>query len=137
MDINIWAILVATVVGYSIGGLWYTPKLFAHPWLAETGLTVEKIRANPSKMPFIVAFLANLVIATALAFIHARLVPDLSWGAFGNGVGLGLMTGVGVAAAAAAPHYAFQGSSRKLFLIDYGQTLASIVAMSLILALWP
>jgi hypothetical protein len=133
---NIWAILVATVVAQVIGGFWYSPLLFAKVWMRETGLTTEALKASPSKMPFVVAIVSALVLAVALAMIHAALAAESAWGALGNGLWVGLVTGIGVAAACAAPHYAFTGRSRLLFLIDHGHSLSWCVVMSLIIALW-
>jgi hypothetical protein len=133
---NIWAILLATVVAQVIGGLWYSPLLFAKVWLQEVGLTEEQIKASPSKVPFLVAIGAGFVLALALAFLHLALKTESFSGGLWAGLWVGVVAGVGISAASSAPHYAFTGKSRLLFLIDHGQTLANCVVMSLIIALW-
>ena len=133
---NIWAILVATAVAQVIGGLWFSPLLFAKVWMNEVGLTEERIKAGPSKMPFLVAIGAGLVLAIALAFLHLALNEESFGSALWAGLWVGIVSGVGIAAASAAPHYAFSDRSRRLFLIDQGQTLANCVVMSMIIALW-
>ncbi len=42
VGLNWWAILVATVVAFGIGGLWYGP-LFGQAWLKAMGKTEEEI----------------------------------------------------------------------------------------------
>jgi hypothetical protein len=133
---NIWAILVAAAAAQVIGGLWYSPMLFAKVWLREAGLTEAQIKARPSLMPFIVAVGAGLVLAAALALLHLALKEESFGGALWAGLWVGVVAGVGISAASSAPHYAFTGKSRLLFLIDQAQTLANCVVMSLIIALW-
>jgi hypothetical protein len=133
---NIWAILVAAAAAQVIGGLWYSPMLFAKVWMREAGLTESQIKASPSKLPFLVAIGAGLVLAIALALLHLALKEQSFGGSLWAGIWVGVVTGAGISAASSAPHYAFTGKSRLLFLIDQGQTLANCVVMSLIIALW-
>jgi len=53
-DLNWWAVLLATVLGFALGGLWYGP-LFGKAWLAAMGKSAESL--EPSPTPFIVSFL--------------------------------------------------------------------------------
>jgi len=39
MDVNIWAVLLAAVSSFLLGGLWYSPMLFLKPWNAAMGRT--------------------------------------------------------------------------------------------------
>lgn len=134
---HIWPILVSTAVSQVLGALWFSPLLFARVWMREVGLTESQIKASPSKMPFVVALAAALVLAVGISLIHAALNPESTWGSLGNGLWVGLVTGIGISAAATAPHYAFSGRSRLLFLIDQGHSLAKCVLTSMIIALWP
>ena len=70
-DYNLWAILLATVANQAIGALWFSPLLFATPWLKGVGLTKESIQANPSKMPFVVSLITALVLAVALSWANS------------------------------------------------------------------
>ena len=46
--INYLAVLAGVVVNVVAGALWYSPLLFANPWMAETGISMEQINENPS-----------------------------------------------------------------------------------------
>ena len=49
--LNIWAILLASLIGFAVGALWYSPLLFATVWMREAGLDEEKIKsANMPKI---------------------------------------------------------------------------------------
>jgi hypothetical protein len=46
--------IVATVSAFILGGLWYSPLLFARAWQRETGLSDEQLNAAskaPSRAP--------------------------------------------------------------------------------------
>jgi len=44
MAINYLAVLVATVVNFVLGGLWYSPLLFGKKWMALMNVTEEEIK---------------------------------------------------------------------------------------------
>src|SRR5258707_12195553 len=69
--VDTWAIVLAAVAGYVVGAVWY--MALSKPWMAAHGFTHESLKANQSPLPFILAFVANLVIAIALAGVVGHL----------------------------------------------------------------
>ncbi|MBI2935798.1 MAG: DUF1761 domain-containing protein, partial [Chloroflexi bacterium] len=43
-EINYLAVIVGVVLNMVAGALWYSPLLFARPWMKEVGMTEEDIR---------------------------------------------------------------------------------------------
>src|SRR5258707_12923402 len=84
--LNLLAILVAAIATMPIGFLWYSPLLFANPWMREMGIDPndkEKIKAmQKSAGPsYLVAFLASVVSAFVLALcFHEMHVESLEIG---------------------------------------------------------
>ena len=68
IPINYWAVLVAAIIRVAIGFAWYSPVLFLNPWLKETGITLEAMRAGTPKA-LAVDVVASLLMAFALANI--------------------------------------------------------------------
>ena len=64
-ELNIWAIIVASVLNMVIGFIWYSMALFGKPWMAALGFKVEDL--NPKPYIYIVAYLLGLLIAFLLA----------------------------------------------------------------------
>ena len=54
--LNWLAILVATLVGFALGGIWYGP-VFGDAWLAALGKTADQIQ--PSATPFVISFFTS------------------------------------------------------------------------------
>jgi hypothetical protein len=71
--VDTWAIILAAVAGYIVGAAWY--MALSKPWMAAQGFTHETLAADKSPLPFILAFVANLVIATALAGVIGIWAP--------------------------------------------------------------
>jgi len=62
---NYSAVGIAAVAGYAFGGAWY--MVLSKPWIAATGRTEAEIKASFSPVVYIVAFIAQLVMAIFLA----------------------------------------------------------------------
>ena len=69
-SINWLAVLAATVSSFMLGGLWYSPMLFAKPWQRAAGLSDETLKAgNPAMIfggSFVLALLASVMFAMFL-----------------------------------------------------------------------
>jgi hypothetical protein len=128
-DLNWWAIIVATVTGFLLGGVWYGP-LFGNAWLAALGKTADDI--EPSATPFIVSFFTSLVTALVLA----ALIGSLGLVGWLDGALIGLLVGVGFIAASMASDSAFCRWSMSLFGILAGYRVVYSAVMGAILGGW-
>ncbi len=131
-ELNIWAVLVAALANLAIGMVWYSRFLFTEPWLRETGITKDEIAQNPPRRAF--ALWAAGSLAAALTLFYLQSLAGTTGAA--SGLVMGLAAGVGLVAASAAGKYAFAKQSLLLFLINEGNTVVGIVAMSVIIAVW-
>lgn len=55
-------IIIATFFYYMLGWLWYSPFLFAKPWMKSINLTQEQIHKQTSKQHMIVALAGSFLI---------------------------------------------------------------------------
>jgi hypothetical protein len=128
--LNWWAILVATVAGFMLGGLWYGP-IFGKSWLRAIGKKEEDL-TNPAPafaISFFTAFVTALLMALligALGMVETAL----------DGALLCLYIGVGFIAAAMASDYAFCRWPQELFFIQAGYRVVYSVIVGAILAAW-
>ncbi len=74
---NYLAILIAAVAAWLAGAVWY--MALGKPWMAALGMTPEEMhecRKRPGAfLPFIYAFVANLIMAWVLAGLLGHLGP--------------------------------------------------------------
>jgi hypothetical protein len=126
-NLNWLAIIVAAVSAFVLGGLWYSPLLFAKRWMKETGITEESTKnANMIKI-FSLAFVLALVASFFLAmFIGADA------GA-GFGAMAGFMAGLGWVFTFMGISYLFESRTLAHFLINSVYSIVSLTVMGLII----
>ena len=134
--VNYLAVLVSGIVIFMLGGLWYSPVLFAKPWIALMGRTEEELRARAkaSSMPAMygTVFLCGLISAFVLAMvIQAFGAEDAVAGAC-----VGLLCWLGFAGATSFGSSLFSFEPMKLWLINSAYNLVSFVLAGVILGVW-
>lgn len=127
--LNWLAILVATLVSFVLGYLWYGP-VFGNAWLASQDKTAEDIK--PSATPFIITFFTTLATCIAMAVVLQMLgVASLAGGAL-----LGLVMGLAFITCSNISDGAYCGWSWKLVAIQSGYRTVYCILMGMILAVW-
>lgn len=134
VHINYLAVLVAAVAAFAVGGLWYSPLLFAKMWVNAHGYTEEQVKEmqKSASKAYAVSFLCQLLIALAIAvligYLHLeRCVQGLKLAALiwaGFAFPLGLMATM------------FSEKRMTVFLIDTGYQLVYLLLMGAIIVVW-
>lgn len=134
--INYVAVAVAAVASFVFGGIWY--GLLSKQWMAAANLDEKFVRGSgsgPSPMPFIVAFVALLVMATMLAGVFLHLSRGGVPMTLRNGMLSGLMIWAGFVMSSLVVNHAFQGAKSTLTFIDGGHWLGVLLVQSAVLVL--
>lgn len=129
-EVNWIAVFIAAFVGYAIGAAWY--MTLSKPWMKAAGLT-EEVMKTESKLayaaPFIIAFVANIVMATMLFGILVHVGDPTPW----RGMLSALFIWIGFVMTTVSVNYAFQMKPARLSLIDGGHWLFNLLAQGAIL----
>lgn len=132
VGMQIIGIMVAAVLMFILGGIWYSPMLFAQAWSRETGITEHKPTPK-SMLRFSAVLLVLLLLSAAiLACILTSWLPGHNWR---HGLAVGFLGGV-LAAAVVGMNTLFERKSLKLFLINAGYYLIGFCLMGVIVALF-
>jgi hypothetical protein len=126
---NFWAILVAAVSSFMLGGLWYSDALFGKVWRREAGDQRTGKEGHPGQV-----FGFSFAFALLAAFAYAWLVP-----APANAVAAlvqGLVVGACIVAASFGINYRFANRSWTLWLVDGGYHTVQFALYGLIIGLW-
>jgi hypothetical protein len=129
-DPNFLAALVAAVSTFLVGGLWYSPILFAKPWMELNGMKEADLKSGTARI-FGGSFVLALVGATNLAFFLADGKADVVWG-----MAAGALAGIGWVSTSFGVTYLFERRPLKLFFINAGYHAVSFVIMGAILGAW-
>jgi len=130
-EVDLSAVLGASVVCMVIGSLWYSPLLFGNTWMNLVGLNKEHCQ-NPTRA-FGLCFVATLVSIFVLALLLALLVPL----GLEDGLLFGGLLWVGIAAPIHLGPVIWQGKDIKLFWIGSLENLLCILLSVAILMEWP
>ena len=128
-ELNWGAVIVATIVPFVLGYLWYGP-LFGKAWMAASGVTKESM--GGSARPLIMSFFLTLGTAIILGMAVERF--DIVY--WPNGITLGLGLAIGLYAFNLCSDFLFEGRPMKLLYIQAGYRVLCAAAMGGILAAW-
>ena len=136
-NLNWLAIFVAAISTMVVGFLWYSPLLFAKPWMREMGYDPsDKAKTEEMKKSagpaYAGSMLASLISAFTLAlFLHWLRVESLHFGLM-----VGFHVWLGFVATVQFTGALFAKQSMKLFAINTGYQLVCYLVMSAILTAW-
>lgn len=124
-ELNIIAILVATIIGMFLGAIWYSPLLFGDAWMKCIGKTPETL-GKPT-IPMIGSVVASFLTALGISILFSFIsVTDLSTAA-----SIGAVLGLLIIFPALLSDNLFCGWGKRLLLIQSGYRTTSVFLMSL------
>lgn len=138
--INWLAVLVAALSSFLLGGIWYSPLLFANAWMKDNGLDSETLQKSSKGRAFGFTFIFSLIMAANLAMFLADgpstcpedcvTKTDLIWGTTA-----GFLAGIWTFCAIAI-HSLFELKSWRLIFINGGYSLFALTLMGAIIGAW-
>jgi Protein of unknown function (DUF1761) len=134
VHINYLAVIVATVAAFAIGGIWYSPLLFAKLWVKAHGYTEEQVQAmqKSAGKAYGVSLVCQWLIALAIAVLAGYLHLDH----LSQGIKLSLLVWAGFAFPLGLMANVFSEKRITVFLIDTGYQLVYLVIMGIIITVW-
>jgi hypothetical protein len=137
--INYLAVVVAAIVIFVLGGLWYSPVLFQKRWIALQGRTEEQIRsqAAAANMPlmYLTAFICAFIQAWVLAMVLGHMAQIAEMGVAHAAIFSALLW-LGFTGSTSYITAMFSGKPKQLWAIDSLYYLVSFVLAGIILAVW-
>jgi hypothetical protein len=134
-EINIWAVLLATLSSMVVGSVWYTPKVFGNYWMRVAKVTPSgdaKDAVKPILITLVVSFVSALVLAGA-----AAISQHFYGGNFlANTLVTALILWAGFTAARFITHDAFEGRPAGLTVLNCAHELVTLTVMALIIGLF-
>jgi hypothetical protein len=131
--ISYLAVAIAAVVAWLASAAWYMS--LGKIYMAALGKTPEQVEADRNKpgafLPFIYAFVANLIIAWMLGGVLGHLGSGQV--TLKNGVIAGAFVWFGFILTTMAVNFSFSGRDKRLLLIDLGNWLIVLVVMGAVI----
>jgi hypothetical protein len=135
VEINVWAVLAATVMSFVVGMIWYAPPVFGEIWRKLINMDKKTMQKGPEPS----AWILTVFGAGLQAYVLAH-VTYLSFIFFGNSwmssaLTTSLWMWLGFQLSMALTHDAFEQRPLKLTMLTAGNQLATLLAMALAIGL--
>jgi hypothetical protein len=134
--INYVAVLVAGILIFILGGLWYSPVLFAKPWMAAMGRTEEDLRSAVANRSTPLMYLSVFIAGTITAWVLAIVVRMFNADDAISGAITGALCWVGFAGATSFGTSLFSLQPTRLWAINSFYNLVSMKIAGALLAVW-
>lgn len=136
MSINFLAVFAAAVVNMILGFGWYSKQAFWKPWVRLVGKTEGDIKLEMEKRNMPAVFVSQFIAALVTSYVLAHFVNYAGAGTLYEGGLVGLWVGVGFVLAVNLGGYLFENKPMKLFWINNGYNLVSLILTGALLAIW-
>ena len=130
--VNFLAVLVSATVYWILGALWYSPVLFAKPWMKNLGKTREQLMEGFSKLSFLWSFFWSFVasygIARILVWANGTTVID--------GFLVGLLAAICFILSPMVINNLFERRPKSLLAINASYHGVALIIVGIIIGLW-
>jgi disulfide bond formation protein DsbB len=131
-------VLLAGVVSMVVGFLWYSPVLFGKPWMKLMGINPKNMKDAQKAMgkQYGISFLVTLLSAYVL--FHTIVLSEnyFHYDRLSTGLISAFWMWLGFVAPVQLTDVLFGGKKLKLFAINTGYQLASLLAIGVVLAMF-
>ena len=134
-QLNWLAVLVGAALYFGLGALWYSPPLFAKPWMRSIGWDESRPQPQASPITYIAPALLYVVAAIATGMLAAATGSDT----LGEGVVLGLVVGIGYALVMNAVDATFDPNKPQpwvWFAITGSYHLIGLMIVAVLVSIW-
>ncbi len=136
-SINWLAVVVCVVVSMAVGFVWYSPKTFFNIWWKGIGKSESDVPAQGSMgMTWSLTILASLVEAIFMSLMVNALGGLMGGVSIATGAATGFLLWLGFVATTNLVNKLFAGYSLKVWAIEAGNHLVTLVLFGLILGAW-
>jgi len=137
IEVNYVAVLLSAIVSMAVGFLWYSPVMFAKPWMKLMGYTAESMKEAQKAMgkAYGISFVLSLV--TAYVLYHVMILSEnyFHYPKLMTGISSAFWMWLGFVAPVQFTDMLFGKKKRDLFVINTGYQLAALLAMGITLGL--
>lgn len=136
ISINYFGVFVSSITVMIIGFLWYSSILFGKQWAKLKGYTEESLKVEQKKMGkfYGLSFAAVIFMAYVLSHVMALSNAFYNYNMLQTGLTSAVFMWLGFVMPVQLTSQIFGEKKWRLFLIDTGYQLISLVAMGVVIS---
>ena len=132
--LNFWGVLLAFVVSFISGGIWFGPKTFYPVWMKARGIESGQLKNDHKPAILFGGTIVGVLIQTlTLGLIIASLSKHMPI-SVGTGAAVGAALGVGIGMFASLSHRLFGGENFKVWIIETANDAINLTIAGAIIA---
>ena len=137
MGVNLWAILVSALATVVVGFVWYSPLLFARPWMVLMGYDPDdKAKIAEMQKSAGPSYMLSLVACVLSAAVLGKIIAIATINTPLYGMKMGLAVWLGFVTTVQLTNSLFSRQPAKLYAIKTGYQLVCFLAMGAIMGAW-
>ena len=137
MGLNVWAVLVCALATMVVGFLWYSPLLFANPWMKLMGYDPnDKAKIAEMQKSAGPSYFMSLIASILAAFVLGKLIAVAGFWTAIDGLKIGLVVWLGFVTTVQFTNALFSRQPFRLYMINTGYQFVCYAAMGAILGAW-
>ncbi|WP_026543925.1 DUF1761 domain-containing protein [Arthrobacter sp. 35/47] len=134
-EINVLAVIIATLSTMLVGTVWYTPRVFGNYWM-RTAKVNPSGEAKDALKPILITLVVSFISAWVLAG-SAAIAQEFYGGNFlVNTLVTAVILWAGFTASRFVTHDAFEGRPAGLTVLNSAHELVTFVVMALVIGLF-
>ncbi|MCA9328421.1 DUF1761 domain-containing protein [Candidatus Saccharibacteria bacterium] len=134
VEINVWAVLAATVASFIVGMVWYAPQVFGERWRKLIKMDAKTMKKGPGTQAWVLTVVGALLQAFVLAhvtYLSSSFFTDYSW--MGAALSSAFWMWLGFQLSMILTHDSFEQRPMALTVLTAGNQLATLLAMGLVI----
>jgi hypothetical protein len=137
MGLNVWAVLVCALATMVVGFVWYSPLLFANPWMKLMGYDPnDKAKIAEMQKSAAPSYAFSLIASLLSAAVLAKIITISTVQSPLYGMKVALAVWLGFVTTVQLTNALFSRQPARLYAINTGYQLVCYVVMGAILAVW-
>lgn len=132
ITINYLAVVVAAVVYFVIGALWYSPALFGTAWMRGIGKTKDQMAGGSAALNY----LMGLITAFIASYGVARIMVWSGGNSIRDGIITGILVGVCFVLATMFMNDSFEKRPMGLTIINVLYHIVGLLVAGIIIGAW-
>ena len=133
VPVNYLAVLVAALVYYMIGALWYAPFFFGNRWMKHHENEVPVEPQQKHTLCCIGSYVGEFIISLILAYVLALFIEISQAGEIVEGIAIALWVWIGFIATTHFSAVLWGRKTVKSFFIHAGFMLLGLIAMGAVI----
>src|SRR5438445_8832628 len=134
--VNVVAAIIAAIVNFVIGFIWYSPMVFGKRWQKLSGIDAKKMNEMKKDMPM--RYIGGIVTSFIMAWVLAIIIQDYAHATMtSTGALIGFWVWLGFFATASLGMFLWEGKSIDLWTLNNVLHLIVLIVMGAIIGMMP